>query len=286
MTESDWKSLFVQQRGTELTLLARRLGKLSGPPLRALADDEIVLTGGALAAARTSDKGREPELPVCVVVTPENGELPEEFEQRLAAARKQYPEAELAGFGPKGWSARGELTLDRHVVKLGVAAENFQKDDAWERRLLDCPAARLTLVLVYSPSVTPDALEAAVAQISDWKRVGSVTCLPLGAGDRIPLPGVTTSGPLDMAVISSVRLLVPAEVRVRASWAALGWKVAQLAPLYGASELMGWSAAECVAYTGRVRAAARVEKAELEAGLAEAGVSRCHWLGEKVGTPS
>lgn len=286
MTESDWKNLFLQQRGTELTLLARRLGKLSGPPLRALADDEIVLTGGALAAARASDKGCEPERPVCVVVTPENGELPEEFDQRLAEVRRQYPGAEVAGFGPKGWSARGESTLDRHVVKLGVAADSFQKDDAWERRLLDCPGTPLTVVLVYSPSVTPQALEQAVAQVADWQRVGTVACLPLGAGDRIPLPGVTTSGPLDMTVLSTVRMLIPGEVRVRASWAALGWKVAQLAPLYGADELMGWSAAECLAYTGRVRAAARVEKAELEAGLAEAGVARCNWVGEKVGTHS
>ena len=79
-------------------------------------------------------------------------------------------------------------------------------------------------------------------------------------------------------VVSVLRHFLPAEVRVRASWAALGWKVAQMALIHGADELAGWSVAESVAYSTRVRAAARVETDEVKCGVEEAGKVWAPWL--------
>jgi 2-iminoacetate synthase ThiH len=79
-------------------------------------------------------------------------------------------------------------------------------------------------------------------------------------------------------VVSVLRHFLPAEVRVRASWAALGWKVAQMALVHGADELAGWSVAESVAYSARVRAAARVETDEVKCGVEEAGKVWSPWL--------
>jgi len=69
---------------------------------------------------------------------------------------------------------------------------------------------------------------------------------------------------------------------LRASWAALGWKGAQLALLYGANELAGWTAAETSVYTGRVRAAARVESDEVLRGIEEARCQFAPWS-ERIG---
>jgi 2-iminoacetate synthase ThiH len=137
--------------------------------------------------------------------------------------------------------------------------------------------APLTAVLVYAPELTAQALEQAVEALGKVQRLVSVVPLPAGAGDRIPLPGLTTGGTTDVMAISALRILLPAETRVRASWAALGWKVAQVALAYGADEIAGWTAAETLAYTGRVRAASRVERQELNEGLEEARCRDAGW---------
>ena len=46
---------------------------------------------------------------------------------------------------------------------------------------------------------------------------------------------------------------------------------------YGADEIAGWTAAESLAYTGRVRAASRVERQELNEGLEEARCTNAGW---------
>ena len=132
--------------------------------------------------------------------------------------------------------------------------------------------------LQYSPDVSPEALESACQAAAQIPGLRSVVPLPLAAGDRIPLEGATTSGPTDVMVVSVLRHFLPAEVRVRASWAALGWKVAQMALIHGADELAGWSVAESVAYSTRVRAAARVETDEVKCGVEEAGKVWAPWL--------
>ena len=247
-----------------------------------LADDEVRLYGGATEAARLSSRGKvkEPQNPLSVVVTPEADQTDEEFEKLFQSAVAEFPAAEAAGFGGKS------LPFHRLVVAVGKAGESFEEESGWLKELDSSSTAKVTLVLVYTPDVKAESIEQAAKACGKASGLESVVALPAGAGDRIPLPGLTTSGNTDMAVISALRYLLPSEVRVRASWAALGWKVAQMALTYGADELAGWTAAETRVYTGRVRAAARVEVDETEAGVAEAGCVRLAWNAECAGVNS
>ena len=284
MSQSEqWKDLFRQQDSTRLALLVRETGAFGGDrTVRALGDDKILLLGGASHAARLSKRASQgdPTEPLCVVVTPEEEQQESDFSEALDRIRAEYPDAELAGFGPEScWSL-----LDRLVVRVGEVGKDFTLDPQWERG--SQAPQKLSAVLVYSPEASPEALEEACRAVVAARNLHGVIALPLGAGDRIPLPGLTTAGTLDMMVLSALRLLLPQGVKIRASWAALGWKVAQLSVIYGADELAGWSAAETAVYSGRVRAAARVEEDELLEGLAEAGWQRSPWMPGKVGVES
>lgn len=271
-----WRELF--RRGDHIRLaLALRDNKFARP-VRILADDEISLMGGAKEAARLSKRPkqerRHPLLSVVSTPLPEQSEA--EFVKVLDDLRNEHPEVELSGYSPRNTKACVEL-FDRVVVQLGEAGRELTPLPDWRERLPLSSGCDLTITLVYTPEVSAQALEQSVKLMLPLENLVSVVPLPLGAGDRIPLPGLTTSGSVDMMVVSTLRHLLPASVRVRASWAALGWKVAQMALLYGADELAGWTAAETLAYSGRVRSAARVEKEELVQGLEEAGRSWLAW---------
>lgn len=276
----EWKELFRLQDATRLALAARQAGAIGGDKcIRALGDDQMLLLGGASEAARLSKRAKRDSTaePICVVVTPEQDQSEDEFAKLLSQAKKDFPNSELAGFGPTGFCKE----FDRLILKVGQVGVAFQPD---EQSLGKAKYAdRVTAVLVYTPEATAEALEQSVKACESIQSLETVVVLPLGAGDRIPLPGLTTAGTLDMMMISALRLLLPPAVNVRASWAALGWKVCQLAICYGATELAGWSAAETAVYSGRVRAAARVEEDELVQGIAEAGWQRKPWCAVPAG---
>lgn len=271
MTQAmDWQELFSQQRHALLGSLAKVGCRAE---VRSLGDEEVFLLGSVSEAMRAADRpkvvpGQRPQL---VAVTPSQGSGEEEhFYQELDRTRKLYTRSEFAGFGPKGLSFKRRYQgLDRAVVLAGKLGVTFEA----EQDLAQAIHAQLpvTAVLVISPQATPQALIEAVTCLRSLPSLVGVVPLPAGPGDRIPLPGLTTSGVLDVMVIAALRLLLGPEVRIRASWAALGWKVAQVALAYGADELAGLTAAEALAYTARVRAASHVESSELQRGLAEAG---------------
>jgi hypothetical protein len=268
-----WQDLFREQRHALLGQLAR--ARVSDE-VRSLADDEILLLGGASDAARLSKRPSAGEAePRSIALTPDKDQSLESFRTLLAEMREAHPEAELAGFGPlSAWPEERFQGLDRGLVLAGKAGKSFEiSSDLTQLERVTLP---LTAVLVYTPDVTSQALERAARALEDMLTLVGVVALPAGAGDRIPLAGLTTAGSTDCMVLSVLRLLLPSQVAVRASWAALGWKVAQVALAYGADEIAGWTAAETLAYTGRVRAASRVERQELDEGLDEA---RCRDLG-------
>ena len=66
----EWKELFEGQRPTELALWVRRQGRFASGPPRALADDELLLLGGAGESGRSSRKPAEVRSPTCVALTP------------------------------------------------------------------------------------------------------------------------------------------------------------------------------------------------------------------------
>jgi hypothetical protein len=270
-----WQDLFGEQRHA---LLGQRAQARRNDPVRSLADDEILLVGGASDAVRLSQrpKANQGKPPRSVGLTPSGpAQTLVDFRVSVAEMRQAYPGAELAGFGPLAATPAERFAgLDRGLVLAGTAAASFAASP--ELSSLAALALPLTAVLVYTPEVTAEAMEQAVKALGALEPVG-VVALPAGAGDRIPLAGLTTAGSTDAMVVAALRILLPTRVRVRASWAALGWKVAQVAIAYGADEIAGWTAAETLAYTGRVRAASRVERQELDEGLEEARVRDAGW---------
>lgn len=271
-----WQELFAEHRQVKLGQLCRATH--SSQPVRSLADEEVLLLGMASEAARLSSRPKAtPDVPPkLVVVTPQSKDASaEDFAKLVQETRELHPGAELEGFGPLSSPLQERFQgLDRGVAVAGRLNKTFEPSADFPQ--LEKVALPLTAVLVYTPEVTTTALEQAAAALRAVPSLVGVVPLPAGAGDRIPLPGLTTGGSTDVMVISVLRLLLPRTVRVRACWAALGWKVAQAALAYGADEIAGWTAAETLAYTGRVRAASRVERQELNEGLEEA---RCENLG-------
>lgn len=269
-----WQELYNEQRHARLGSLAGRQSKVNS-----LADEETLLLGSASEAARLSGrpKATPNTAPKMVVLTPESKDSSaEDFARLVAQTRELHPEAELAGFGPANLTPEQRFQgLDRGVILAGRLAETFEASP--DLGQIGEAATPVTVVLVYSPGVSAKALEQAATALQDISNLVGVVPLPAGAGDRIPLPGLTTAGSTDLMVISVLRLLLPKTVRVRVSWAALGWKVAQVGLAYGADEIAGWTAAESLAYTGRVRAASRVERQELNEGLEEALCQDLGW---------
>lgn len=271
-----WQSLFIEQRHT---LLAKMSRPRPHSAVRSASDEEILLLGGTKDAARLFERpSKGPAGPLrAVVLTPKSAtQTREEYQSELHDLRNEHPHTEISGYGPLTTEPNHRFAgLDRGVVLIGRVGETFVPADDLAR--MEGVSVPLTAVFIYSPDLTPSALEAAAAHLAQLPTLASVVPLPAGAGDRIPLVGLTTAGTTDLMVISVLRLLLPTGVRVRASWAALGWKVAQVALAYGADEIAGWTGAEALAYTGRVRAASRVERGELDEGLAEAHCKDADW---------
>lgn len=264
---NEWKQLFRENRHAQLALLLR--GSARGPEVRCLGDDEVVLLGGAEGGGRQPRRLPRDREVLSVVLTPGKEQNKDEFAGLLQSARKEHPRAEFTGHA----GCWNEEMFDCLCLKLGLAGKTFEPEK------LEIPSNKpLIAVLSYSPEVEPEALEQACLAAKELPNLQSVVALPLGAGDRIPLKGFTTSGTSDVMVVSVLRHFLSAETRIRASWAALGWKVAQMALVYGADELVGWSAAESLVYGPRVRSAARVERDEVELGVAEASLVFKPWL--------
>lgn len=269
----DWKTLFGHEDHIRLALELRQ-GRSLQEGVRGIADDQVLLFGGATEQARQAKRVRPDRMLEAIVITPDKDQTEDDFLKTISDLKESYPALKLSGFSPEN-SPRCTAHFDSVVVKVGEAGTEFCEEPGWQERLPE--GIPTVLTLVYRPEVTADALEAAIKRIAEVENVISVVPLPLGAGDRIPLVGLTTAGSTDVMVISVLRYSLPDTIRVRASWAALGWKVAQLALCYGADELAGWSAAEVASYSGRVRAAARVERQELLLGLEEAGRTLVAW---------
>ena len=266
MTKDDnWKELFRNHRHLLLALKLR--SEQPAQIIPCLGDEQVVLMGAAAGGARHSKRKPTEHEILSVVVTPEAEMSSQELEALIAEARSDHPQAEISGYGPV------PSLFDTVGVLLGQAGREFVAEAG------PAPSGRpVVAALHYSPDVSPEALESACQAAAEIPGLRSVVPLPLAAGDRIPLEGATTSGPTDVMVVSVLRHFLPADVRVRASWAALGWKVAQMALIHGADELAGWSVAESVAYSARVRAAARVETEEVKCGVEEAGKVWAPWL--------
>lgn len=218
------------------------------------------------------------------LVTPDQREVPEgvrvlhclpEGPADLQALRRAFPRAWIHAAPPAG-EPLASLDADSLCWWTGPV----------ESPTLDVErmaGSRLPVVasFQYGPESTAEQIVERLWQLRECPSLATVVPLPAGVGDLILIRGATTDGDLDVAVLAACRLALP-RVHVRSSWAALGWKLAQVGLMFGADEVAGWGAEEQLAYTSRLRPASRVERAEVEAGIREAKrlpleMTRCDW---------
>ena len=170
------------------------------------------------------------------------------------------------GLSP-GWIGRhGVLPVDSLSVFTGSLDDrNEPAAEGWRKCLnLGLP---YVATIVYGPRDNETQLAERLAHLHG---AASVVLLPREAGDQL-LGEESTDGVQDARFLALARRSLPESVRVRASWAALGWKMAQATVAYGADELAGWGLEEVLTYGKKVRPAATVRAEEARAGIEEAG---------------
>ncbi len=196
---------------------------------------------------------------------------PRKGESGLAALpdlRAHYPQAKVHGLSP-GWLSRYGQNVLREVDSLcwfsgELTGPSSPPSQDWQLcATLDIPKVAC---FIYGPEHSVADLE---ARLVHFHNAIEVVPLPRAVGDLVVVPGATTDGTWDMEVLTRCRALLPRQVRVRASWAALGWKLAQSSLAFGVDSLGGWGLEEQLAYSGKMRPASQVDEAEALAGLKE-----------------
>ena len=274
-TASETERLLEEGRVLELGLMAarQRTQKIAG-----FIEDDAV----ALCLGQKSEADSTPENLRWVHYHPAAGEGLEVALEQLKRLRETYPQAWLHGFSPAWLKEHGNLDalIQAGLDSLSLFTGELDADDQSWKEFLQAPLP-LVASFVYKPEFNPEKLLARLETLRQGPTVKTLVPLAAAVGDRILLPGVTTEGTQDVSVLAACRLLAPG-LHVRSSWAVTGWKVAQVGLAFGADELAGWGTEEYLAYSHRVRPAARVNRAELLAGIDEAGfdskeIKRCDW---------
>ncbi|MBI3924661.1 MAG: hypothetical protein HY319_03900 [Armatimonadetes bacterium] len=265
-----------------------------------LAEGDLLVLGARAAARRPSpgvgfleDSARRgaaeaaPEtMPRWIDVAPE-GDL-EGMCRALGQLRRRFPQAHLHGLTP-AWLSRQPAEAASRLVASGLGtlalytgplSGECPYSEGWVG-LLDTDIPKVGCV-VYGPEDPAEAIVERLMVLSRARGLKTVLCLPAAPGDLMLVRGATTDGNLDMRVLSVARLALPVGVHVRASWGALGWKVAQVALAFGADELAGFGLEERLTYLPRTRPASIVEREEVLAGIREAlldvvEVHSCDW---------
>jgi 2-iminoacetate synthase ThiH len=206
---------------------------------------------------------------------PRKDESPAQAVEQLVRLRAQFPQARLHGFSPgwlqrHGWNRLDELQqagLDSLCWFTGELTESHPAASGWEQ-CADLAIAKVAC-FVYGPHPDPADLEKRVRAL-----VGAdqIVPLPRAVGDLVVIPGATTDGTCDIEVLSRCRALAQPKQRVRASWGALGFKLAQSSLVFGSDALAGWGLEEQLAYSGRMRPADLIGWDEARAGVVEAGM--------------
>lgn len=178
-------------------------------------------------------------------------------EPRLPSLRQAFPNAWV--HGPAGLDGADSVAL------LGERPP--------------CSGMPEVATLNYDQTTPVESLLADMQSLARRKWLVGCVLLPAGVGDQVLSPA-TTWGSRDVALLSAARLLL--RCHVRASWGALGWKLAQASIAFGTDEVAGWGLEEQLTYGGRFRPAAQVSHEEAEAGILEAGripraLTRCDW---------
>ncbi|MBS2033411.1 hypothetical protein JST97_00370 [bacterium] len=229
---------------------------------------------GAVHLVPTSpDWGKLPLEVKEVHFHPRKDETPEQVLAQVAELRSRFPAARLHGLSP-GWLKKygmdilNQLRLDSLCWFTGeLTGPSSPPAQGWQ----DCAALKLPKVaaFVYGPEHSAEDLEKRLDQLRDAEQI---IPLPRAVGDLVVIPGATTDGPRDIEILSRSRALAEPAQWIRASWGALGFKLAQSSLAFGADALGGWGLEEQLAYSGRMRPADLIDWNEARAGTVEAGM--------------
>jgi hypothetical protein len=255
---------------TDFFTLARRARSLNPTTEVGYREDgSLVLALGSEEATCPVELDGLPLEPRVVHYHPAKGWSVEQAAADVKALRARYPQAWIHGLSPAWLQGKNfELVqiagLDSFCLYTGeVGGAATGAAAGWEECLnLDIP---VQASFSYGPNASLEDIRERLHRIG---KVTSVLPLPLAIGDRIVLPGATTAGVQDIEVLATCGCELPG-AQVRASWAALGWKIGQATVAFGATELTGWGLEEMFAYSSRSRPAGVVGRAEVLQGIEE-----------------
>lgn len=254
-----------------------------------LREGDLLDLGARAAAARVSSRAGYREDGAVLLVGPDGERLP--TEPPSGSARRKASDVREVHLLPGG--GVGDLR-DRYpgawihaaqpvegIDSLGVMTGPAEVEEGDWNRLLELPVPKVAAAL-YGPQTPPEALAARLERLRSVANLRTVVWLPVHPGDMLFLPDRTTDGTADTVLLAATRLALPPGVRVRASWAAYGWKMGQFALTFGVDEVAGWGLEEELAWGREPDPAAVVSREEAEAGIAEAlrepvEVRGCAW---------
>ena len=228
----------------------------------------------ALGSSDPHPAGGKSEGPRFVHYHPLKDDSIETAQARVRELHARFPQAPVHGFSPAWFERQGA----REVIGLNslcwftgsVDGPAESASSGWQK-LADTEIAKVAS-FIYGPEVTREQVEARVGEILKGRNVTTIVPLPRGLGDRVLLAQATTDGILDVTVYAWTRIACARhDVRLRASWGALGWKMAQPCLSFGVDELAGWGLEEFLAYGPKARGSSVVGREEAEQGIREAG---------------
>jgi len=197
---------------------------------------------------------------------------------------------ELLGFHPGLWthaaapedmdSAAARSLALAGVQSLSVDSGPVHAGEGPWCDLLDLPLP-LVVCATYGPSSTPDELAARLERLRAARSLRCLVWLPESPGELVRR-SEATDGLMDARLMAVSRLALPPEVRLRASWAAYGWKMAQFLLTCGADEVAGWGLEEERAWGRTRQPSCTVGRQQARAGVVEAArepveVRGCAW---------
>lgn len=254
-----------------------------------LREGDLLALGARAASARVSRRAGHREDGAVLLVDSQGERLP--TAPPAGSARRQASDVrevhllpgarvgDLRQRHPGAWLHAAE-PLDG-VDSLGIMTGPAEVAEGAWNRLLDLPVPKVAAAL-YGPQTPPEALAARLDRLRQVENLRAVVWLPVHPGDMLFLPDRTTDGTADTVLLAVTRLALPPQVRVRASWAAYGWKMGQFALTFGVDEVAGWGLEEELAWGRDAEPAAVVSRDEAEAGIVEAlrepvEVRGCAW---------
>ncbi len=213
--------------------------------------------------------------------TPRELHLQRSSPDRVQALRQENPDLWLhaAVSGEPGRSealALAQAGVDSLSVHSGPAEAG---DGPW-CSLLEVPLP-VVVSATYGPATTGEAILDRLERVQASSAARCLVWLPGCPGDRVLRPD-DTDGIMDARLLALTRLALPARMRVRSSWPAFGWKMAQFLLTCGADEVAGRGLEEEQAWGPGFAPAAVVGAEQARAGVLEAGrqaveVRGCAW---------